>query len=93
MAGRFRQILKRGVQFLIANGREADPQVVGDTGEPKGVLRSRTIVGALALTIYPLGIQWGWWDVPQEDWEAMLVPVVGGALAIWGRFAAKKSIG
>lgn len=90
MAGKIKALIQRGVQLLLAKGREAN-QETGDLGESKGIFRSKTILSGIAIAIYPIGLEFGWWS--PEGWETIAIPLLGLAGIVWGRSTVKKSVG
>ena len=90
MAGKIKALIQKGVQLLLAKGRKAN-QETGDPGESKGILRSKTILSGIAIAVYPVGLEFGWWS--PEGWETIAIPLLGLVGIVWGRGTAKKPIG
>ena len=89
----FPLIRRAGAALLSPGGTTPGPTPDDPPVEvPKGWLRSKTIVATIAGFAYTLGITLGLWDIPQEDFLAIAIPLLTAAGAIYGRLAAKSPV-
>ena len=92
-AAGFPLIRRAGAALFSPGGTVPGPTPDSEPIEqPKGWLRSKTIVATIAGFVYTVGVTRGWWDIPQEDFLALAVPIITMVGAIWGRITAKKRV-